>query len=92
LAELASSSAWPRRLRVPSSSTAPSNGAVSPIIAMYWSCSAARMASPCSCSTSSLETAATSWSPPMPMCRWMRQIGTVTWCCLKARYQAMAWW
>ena len=35
-------------------------------------------------------TAATSWSPPMPMWRWMRHIGMVRPCSRNARYQAMA--
>ena len=36
--------------------------------------------------------AATSWSPPMPMWRWMRQIGTRWPCWRNARYHAIACW
>ena len=35
---------------------------------------------------------ATSWSPPIPMWRWMRQIGSTTPCWRNARYHAIACW
>src|SRR5262245_21525001 len=50
------------------------------------------MSSPLSSSVRSSQSAAISWSPPMPMWRWMRQIGSTISCWRKARYQATAWW
>ena len=43
-------------------------------------------------SRSSPPSAATSWSPPIPMWRWIRHSGRVTSCARNARYHAIAWW
>jgi hypothetical protein len=49
------------------------------------------MASPSRSSTSSPSSAAIIWSPPMPIARWMRHIGSVWSCARIARYQAIVW-
>ena len=77
LPELASTSRKPRSLTSASSSCAPSNGWTSPISASNSSTHAWRRSSPCASSASGPATAATNWSPPIPMPRWMRHIGRV---------------
>ena len=59
-------------------SFAPANSTVSSMIRSYSFSHRSRTSSPCSYSTSSPATAATSLSPPIPIARWIRQTGTVT--------------
>ncbi len=74
------------------SSRAPSSTEVVWMVARYSGPSAARMSSPQRRSTSSPATAATSWSPPIPMWRWIRVIGSTTPCWRNAMYQDIACW
>ena len=59
---------------------------------MYSVFSAARAASPCSSSKVSLVRAGTSWSPPIPIERWIFQMGSTTPCWRNAQNHASAWW
>jgi hypothetical protein len=74
------------------SSREPSIVLTSSISFPYSPPSAERMRSPWSRSTPSPHSALTTWSPPIPMWRWIRQIGrTISWR-VKALNHAIAWW
>jgi hypothetical protein len=78
LPELAITSVNPASRIASSSAWAPGSALISSSIASAPSTQAARMSSPWRASTSSPATAPTSWSPPMPIARWIADTGTVT--------------
>ena len=75
-AEEPSTTWWPRSLSNSRNARAPGSGATFAISSWYSAASVSDAASPCSRAHSSPASAGTSWSPPIPIARWVRQAGT----------------
>ena len=87
--ELATTTCSPRSRSCASSSAAPSVALISGISRSKCSAWRRRTSSPTPCSAESPARWATTRSPPMPMARWMRWLGTSTPTSRKAAFQAM---